>query len=107
MSNPFFEKPVLNSPYAYPAQHWELDEQGQPTQRVIQTRRRTELFTYWFIDTVYIEESDFARHTNILGAKSLYDFQKTTHKGEIKVPHLFDNPTCDRIDLKEINCHRR
>ncbi|MDA8113173.1 MAG: hypothetical protein M0Z43_00385, partial [Acidithiobacillus sp.] len=22
-----------NSPYAYPQRHWELDEQGQPTQR--------------------------------------------------------------------------
>lgn len=21
----FFEKPVLNSPYAYPSRHWELD----------------------------------------------------------------------------------
>lgn len=24
-SNLFFEKPILNSPYVYPAQHWELD----------------------------------------------------------------------------------
>lgn len=27
MSNPFFERPILNSPYAYPVRHWELDEQ--------------------------------------------------------------------------------
>ena len=39
MSNPFFERPILNSPYEYPNQHWELDEQGQPTQRVIPARR--------------------------------------------------------------------
>ena len=26
MSNPFFEKPILNSPYEYPSRHWELDE---------------------------------------------------------------------------------
>lgn len=25
MDNRFFEKSVLNSPYAYPARHWELD----------------------------------------------------------------------------------
>ena len=25
MSNPFFERPILNSPYEYPRQHWELD----------------------------------------------------------------------------------
>jgi len=45
MSNPFFEHPILNSPYAYPNQHWELDEQGQPTQQVIQNRRRAEFIT--------------------------------------------------------------
>lgn len=26
MENLFFEKPILNSPYDYPASHWELDE---------------------------------------------------------------------------------
>jgi hypothetical protein len=35
MANPFFAKPILNSPYEYPAQHWELDATGQPTQKVI------------------------------------------------------------------------
>jgi hypothetical protein len=32
--NPFFERPILNSPYDYPRKHWELDDSGQPTQRV-------------------------------------------------------------------------
>jgi type III restriction enzyme len=36
----FFERPILNSPYEYPRQHWELDDEGQPTQRLIETRRR-------------------------------------------------------------------
>lgn len=45
MNNQFFEKPILNSPYAYPARHWELDEQGQPTQRIIESRRRAEFIT--------------------------------------------------------------
>jgi type III restriction enzyme len=27
-ANLFFEQPVLNSPYVYPARHWELDGQG-------------------------------------------------------------------------------
>ena len=40
MDNRFFEKPVLNSPYEYPARHWELDDQGQPTQRIIEKRRQ-------------------------------------------------------------------
>ncbi|AGA92077.1 Type III restriction enzyme, res subunit [Thioflavicoccus mobilis 8321] len=45
MDNPFFDRPILNSPYAYPARHWELDEQGQPTQKVIEARRRAEFIT--------------------------------------------------------------
>lgn len=45
MSNPFFEKPILNSPYAYPNRHWELDPQGQPTQQVIERRRPAEFIT--------------------------------------------------------------
>lgn len=45
MTHPFFDHPVLNSPYAYPARHWELDAQGQPTQRVIESRRRAEFIT--------------------------------------------------------------
>ena len=39
MSNPFFDHPILNSPYEYPQRHWELDNDGQPTQRIIDTRR--------------------------------------------------------------------
>lgn len=43
-SNQFFEKPILNSPYDYPARHWELVE-GQPTQQIIESRRRAEFVT--------------------------------------------------------------
>jgi type III restriction enzyme len=45
MSNPFFDHPILNSPYAAPTRHWELDAQGQPTQKVIESRRRAEFIT--------------------------------------------------------------
>lgn len=45
MTNLFFEKPILNSPYGYPSQHWELDKNGQPTQQVIASRRRAEFIT--------------------------------------------------------------
>ena len=41
----FFEHPILNSPYAYPARHWELDADGQPTNRLIESRRRSDLIT--------------------------------------------------------------
>ena len=45
MANPFFEHPILNSPYVCPQRHWELDEHGQPTQRIIENRRRAEFIT--------------------------------------------------------------
>jgi type III restriction enzyme len=45
MTNEFFEKPILNSPYEYPMRHWELDKQGQPTQTIIENRRRVEFIT--------------------------------------------------------------
>jgi type III restriction enzyme len=45
MSNPFFDRPILNSPYEYPSRHWELDETGQPTQRIIESRRGAKFVT--------------------------------------------------------------
>ena len=45
MSNPFFDHPILNSPYECPRRHWELDAQGQPTQKIIENRRRAEFIT--------------------------------------------------------------
>src|SRR5258708_1082877 len=45
MSDPFFDHPILNSPYEYPLKHWELDEAGQPTQKVIEQRRRAKFIT--------------------------------------------------------------
>ncbi len=45
MSAAFFERPILNSPYGYPSRHWELDGQGQPTQKIAETRRRAEFIT--------------------------------------------------------------
>ena len=45
MSNDFFSKPILNTPYACPSRHWELDEQGQPTHQIIESRRPAEFIT--------------------------------------------------------------
>lgn len=45
MTNPFFDHPILNSPYDPPLRHWELDEKGQPTQRVIEERRSAKFIT--------------------------------------------------------------
>lgn len=45
MSTHFFEQPILNSPYAYPGRHWELDPDGQPTDKIIESRRRSAFIT--------------------------------------------------------------
>ena len=45
MTDQFFEKPILNSPYEYPACHWELDKDGQPTNQIIARRRQAEFIT--------------------------------------------------------------
>ncbi len=45
MSSLFFDHPILNSPYEKPGRHWELDESGQPTQRILEQRRRASFIT--------------------------------------------------------------
>ena len=45
MDNRFFTEPIRNSPYEYPHEYWELDPQGQPTQRLIEARRPAEFIT--------------------------------------------------------------
>lgn len=45
MSNPFFDSPILNSPYTEPERHWKLDENGQPTQEISEFRRPASFVT--------------------------------------------------------------
>lgn len=45
MPNPFFDQPILNSPYECPRQHWELDDGGQPTQKIENFRRKAKFIT--------------------------------------------------------------
>src|ERR1700730_12425431 len=45
MSNPFFDHPILNTPYEYPMRYWELDETGQPTQNIIERRGSAKFIT--------------------------------------------------------------
>jgi len=45
MTDSFFERPILNSPYAYADRHWELDDDGQPTNQIIPKRRDSKLLT--------------------------------------------------------------
>ncbi len=45
MTDQFFEKPILNAPYTYPTRHWELDADGQPTNRILDFRRTAKFVT--------------------------------------------------------------
>ena len=45
MSDKFFERPILNNPYEYPRRYWELDNTGQPTQQIVERRRRADFIT--------------------------------------------------------------
>src|SRR5689334_24075947 len=74
MANPFFEHPILNSPYEYPKRHWELDDQGQPTQQVIER---------WItIDTSRVALA-LAR-TRIMGARYPFYLLADSRDGQIK-----------------------
>ena len=42
MNQAFFDRPILNSPYEVPARHWELGPDKQPTQRILESRRRAD-----------------------------------------------------------------
>ena len=44
MSVAFYEQPVLNSPYEYPARHWKLQD-GVPTDDIVESRRVAEYVT--------------------------------------------------------------
>lgn len=43
--NLFFEQPILNSPYERPCRHWELTEDGLPTQKILPVRRPADFIT--------------------------------------------------------------
>mgnify|MGYP001792114120 CR=1 FL=1 len=45
MTDRFFDAPILNSPYEYPARHWELDETRQPTGQELANRRPADFIT--------------------------------------------------------------
>ena len=44
MSDAFFKKPILNSPYERPSAHWELVD-GLPTEHIVHVRRKAEFIT--------------------------------------------------------------
>lgn len=45
MAESFFERSILNSPYAYPDRHWQSDDDGQPTNNIFSRRRDSKFLT--------------------------------------------------------------
>lgn len=45
MSQAFYERPILNSPYEYPGRHWKLDRDGLPTDDIVESRRTAEFIS--------------------------------------------------------------
>ena len=43
MDNSFFDPPILHSSYVWSGRHWQLDRDGQPTQRIIDERRQAKV----------------------------------------------------------------
>jgi len=65
MDNRFFERSILNSPYSYPLRHWELDDQGQPTQQIIEKRLKRVLLG-WIVNAITISSMMWTtNYTNI------------------------------------------
>jgi len=111
MSDPFFDHPVLNSPYECPRRHWELNSQGQPTQRILENRRPAEFITP--IPKPKKHKKVVHRHAYFLGANDPYGALKTTLKAEINAEvwatlnsdtsRSLETPKAGRIAVKVIN----
>jgi adenine-specific DNA-methyltransferase len=118
MADPFFDHPILNSPYEYPKRHWELDDRGQPTQQIIDSRHEVISdvaygIACWFIGTDYNEEGFFVRQSYFLGVNDPCNTLKTTLKAEIDLEARatlnsdifppFDKPKSECIAVNVIN----
>ena len=69
MSEAFFRRPILNSPYEYPGRYWKLDHQGLPTSEIVDSRRKAE-----FISPVPAPKTQIGKTTQLrlaLGEKEL------------------------------------
>ena len=68
MSKRFFDCPILNSPYEYPARHWELNSSGQPTGRILNERRVASFLSA--IPTAKGDSQQALFHEGAAGAKT-------------------------------------
>ncbi|MDP9313429.1 MAG: DEAD/DEAH box helicase family protein [Chloroflexota bacterium] len=97
MTESFFEKPILNSPYRYPSRHWELDSDGQPTNRILERRRSAD-----FVSPVPKPRKQKGRKAQQLGLEFDGGFTDTGHDGAGDVtlynPTEFINGVRQQVD---------
>ena len=103
MTNPFFDRPILNSPYAYPARHWELDDQGQPNQRILDSRRRAESVIDLSATPFFLRGSGYAEGTLFPWTMSDFALMDAIECGIVKLPRV---PVSENIPGDEMPVYR-
>jgi type III restriction enzyme len=93
MTEQFFEKPILNSPYEYPALHWELDEDGQPTNKLIESRRPSK-----FLTPIPKPKKRKKAQDDIQQALPLYDTEGISDESQAYDLSLFINSVRDKVN---------
>ncbi len=94
MAEHFFEQPILNSPYKYPALHWELDEDGQPTNKLIKHRRLSK-----FLTPIPKPKKRRKAQDDIQQALSLYDTQGISNDSQAYDLSLFINSIREKVNV--------
>lgn len=99
----FFTQPILNSPYTKPTRHWELDRSGQPTHRIIETRRAADFITPIPKPkkrrTADVLEMDFEDETGVATADQQYDTRSLINeiRGLVDEWRMIANPALWRV----------
>lgn len=76
MNETFFEHPILDSPYEHPHRHWELDQDGQLTNRIIEIRRRSDVI----IPRPKAEEAAAGKRSNDIEIERPFHLRHGTHQ---------------------------
>jgi hypothetical protein len=124
MTNAFFERPILNSPYEYPTRHWELgpdkhrrSASSRPAAWPTSLRRSPRRASARPPTSRPICSFTRIRHAYFLGANDPYKALKTTLKAEIveeawaslrgDTSRPFAKPVSGRIAVKVSTTWRR
>src|SRR5271165_6767542 len=110
-ANAFFQHPILNSPYARPEKHWELDESGQPTQQIIAVSREdpkilrvddAEIVGDGRRELVEPARHGFAQEPEY-GFGEVAEFGVSPVVGDVLVHHL--PQALDRVEVRTVGRH--